>query len=628
MQYHILNEIHSPQDVKALHDTQIQPLLGEIRSFLVEHVTKTGGHLASNLGIVELTVALHRIFSVPQDRIIFDVGHQCYVHKLLTGRREAFDTLRQNGGLSGFPRPSESLCDPFISGHCSTSVSIASGFAEADRLLGHERYTIAVVGDGAYTGGLIHEALNNVRPGEHLIVVLNENEMSISPNTGKFAEYLARLRSTNRYFNFKRIVRKALGKLPLIGQALVRRVTHVKQNVKGIIYRSNYIEDLGFQYLGPIDGNDYGRVYSLLEQAKLLHDNVVVHIRTKKGLGYLPAEKAPDRFHAVAPQDEQKSGKITFSALFGQVLAEAMHADDTLVAITAAMPDGTGLSKVAKLFPERFYDVGIAEAHAVTFSAGLAAAGIHPVFAVYSSFLQRAYDNLLHDVGILSEPVTLCIDRAGFNEGDGVTHHGIFDVAFLAHLHALRLYAPVREADAKTAFAEAFAARCPCAVRYSRGGERTEMLQGLAPVADTHLLMTAEKNCDVIFITYGNELGEVQKAAERLRADGIRSAIIAAQLLFPAEQSFTELAGALSRLSENAPILFAEEGIKNGGYGMLMQNRCYESGVLRGRKSEVVAIEDPTLQSEHGRSMYQTAKIDGDTLYCRAKALYKAKQNT
>lgn len=628
MQYHILDKIHSPQDVKALPEAQIQPLLGEIRSFLVEHVTKTGGHLASNLGVVELTVALHRVFSVPQDRIIFDVGHQCYVHKLLTGRREAFDTLRQNGGLSGFPKPSESPCDPFISGHSSTSVSIASGFAEADRLLGRERYTIAVVGDGAYTGGLIHEALNNVRPGEHLIVVLNENEMSISPNTGKFAEYLARLRSTDRYFNFKRIVRTALGKLPLIGRPLVRRVTHVKQNVKSIIYRSNYIEDLGFQYLGPIDGNDYSRLYSLLEQAKLLHDNVVVHIKTKKGLGYLPAEKAPDRFHSVAPQDEQKTGQITFSKLFGETLAEAMHADDTLVAITAAMPDGTGLSEVAKRFPERFYDIGIAEAHAVTFSAGLAAAGIHPVFAVYSSFLQRAYDNLLHDVGILSEPVTLCIDRAGFNEGDGVTHHGIFDVAFLAHLHALRLYAPVREADARIAFAEAFAARCPCAVRYARGGEHTEMLQGLAPVADTHLLMTAEKNCDVIFITYGNELAQVQKAAEHLRADGIRTAIITAQLLFPAEQSFAELAGAISGLSENAPILFAEEGIKNGGYGMLMQNRCYESGMLRVRKSEIVAIEDPTLQSEPWRSMYQTAKIDGDTLYCRAKALLSAKQNT
>lgn len=617
MQYKILNQIQSPDDIKALNDQQIEQLLPEIRDFLIQHVTQTGGHLASNLGVVELSVALHRVFSTPHDRIFWDVGHQSYVHKILTGRAQEFATLRQNGGLSGFPKPSESIHDPFISGHSSTSVSVASGFAEADRIFGKDVFNIAVVGDGAYTGGLIHEALNNVRTGEHLIIILNENEMSISPNTGKFATYLAKLRSSNRYFRLKRTIRIALGKLPLVGKHLVRRLTHVKQSVKSIIYRSNYIEDLGFQYLGPIDGNDYKRLENLLLQAKQLHDNVVVHIKTCKGLGYPPAQKDPNRFHSVAPNTNtasQIAKEESFSQICGQTLLQAMENDPHLVAITAAMADGTGLSSISEHFPERFFDVGIAEEHAVTFAAGLAANGAHPVFAVYSTFLQRAYDNLLHDIAITSQPLTLCIDRAGFNDADGITHHGIFDVAFLSHVHGISLYAPVRASSLQHLLLHCFACKAPSAVRYARGGEHTDMLYGLTDLPQLHLLCNVSPADDVVFITYGNETQQVRIAQKMLAQQGVRAGVIVTEQLLPIQSVAAALQIALQDVSSKALLVFAEEGIRQGGFGMLMQSELLRVESVFSKKMLLLGIEDPTLSAKTGCTMYETAGIDSSAL--------------
>ncbi|MBO7736854.1 MAG: 1-deoxy-D-xylulose-5-phosphate synthase, partial [Clostridia bacterium] len=474
--FQYLNQINGPEDVKALNEKQVETLTAEIRSFLVQTVEETGGHLASNLGVVELSVALHRVFSTPHDHIIFDVGHQSYVHKLLTGRREAFATLRQAGGLSGFTKRRESEHDCFGAGHSSTSLSAALGLARADALAGSDAYTVAVVGDGAFTGGMIHEALNNCDSHLKLIVVMNENEMSISPNHGRFADSLSKIRSRERYFLTKQATVKFLENIPLVGKAICRGLRRLKKFLKNGLYGSNYFENMGLYYLGPVDGNDMKAVEGILRMAREQNDSVIVHLKTQKGKGYAPAEENPDRYHSLPPRDEKK-GEGSFSACFGKKLTAEAERDERITAITAAMRDGTGLSAFSDAYPDRFFDVGIAEEHAVTFAAGLAAGGRRPVVAIYSTFLQRAYDNIAHDVALQQLPVCFCIDRAGLNSADGPTHHGIFDVAFLSAIPHMKIYTPATYGALEAAMSEALASDMPSAIRYPRSSEERAVVE-------------------------------------------------------------------------------------------------------------------------------------------------------
>ena len=437
MDYKILGGINSPEDIKKLNKSEISTLTDEIRHFLVERVEKNGGHLASNLGAVELTLAIHTVFDSPSDHIIFDVGHQSYVHKIITGRREDFETLRKAGGLSGFTLRRESEHDPFGAGHSSTSISAALGFAEADALAGKSCHTVCVIGDGAYTGGMAHEALNNSNPELPLVIILNENGMSISSNKGAFATYLSGVRISGGYRSFKENTKSVLSHLPF-GKALTRFSTLLKNKVKSLLYRPNYFEELGLYYIGPIDGNDYEKVTKALTLAKKTGRSCVVHLKTVKGYGYNPAESYPDEYHSVYTKGDATS----YHSVMSDELISLAKEDDKILAVTAAMGKGTGLAAFGEQYKDRYFDVGIAEPHALTFSAGLAAGGYKPFTAIYSTFLQRGYDNIIHDIALQNLPVRIIVDRAGLAVSDGATHHGIFDVSYLSGIPGMSIFAP------------------------------------------------------------------------------------------------------------------------------------------------------------------------------------------
>ncbi len=593
-------------------------LAAEIRSFLVEHVTKTGGHLASNLGVVELTLAFHRVFDSPRDHIIFDVGHQSYVHKILTGRANRFDSLRQNGGLSGFTKREESPHDPFGAGHASTSLSAAIGIAEAEESRKSGAYTVCVVGDGAFTGGMIHEALNNINPNHRLIIILNENEMSISHNKGHFAEYLSVLRSSSGYHDVKNSTREFLSNIPVIGDAVVNKIKNIKKTAKNILYHSNYFENLGLYYLGPVDGNDFSTVETLLQVAKASEQSVILHLKTKKGKGFLPAEEAPDRFHSVSPASTteyngRKKTVLSFSDVFGRTLLRYMRQRSDLRVITAAMIDGTGLQCVAKEKPEYLVDVGIAESHALTYAAGLSAGGLYPVAAIYSSFLQRSYDNIIHDIALQKLPVTLCIDRAGFNEGDGPTHHGIFDVAMLSSLPNTEIFSPISNRYLRHTLVNSFDSGKLTAIRYPKGSEDDSILAAFEhaePYADikTDFSCAESSQNDVLIVTYGRIVKEALTAKALLSEQGISCGILLMEKLTPFEARADDI---LSYVTDNTKIIvFLEEGIYNGGVSLILRDRisriCFDHGV----HTEILAIHDPFASSETGKTMAETAGID------------------
>ncbi|MBQ8578074.1 MAG: 1-deoxy-D-xylulose-5-phosphate synthase [Clostridia bacterium] len=621
--FQYLPNIHSPEDLRSLDREALSVLSGEIRAFLVEHVTKNGGHLASNLGVVELTLAIHRVFDSPRDHIIFDVGHQSYVHKIVTGRADRFDTLRQNGGLSGFTKRSESPHDPFGAGHASTSLSAALGMADAEAARGSDAYTVCVVGDGAFTGGMIHEALNNVNCDRHLVIILNENEMSISPNRGHFADHLAILRATESYHGLKNNTRALLGRIPVVGDALVDTAKNVKQSIKDLLYQSNYFENLGLYYLGPADGNDLETVETLLRIAKDSGQSVILHLKTKKGKGYPPAEAAPDIYHAVPKnryyhvKHPKKDDSLTYSDVFGHTLLRYMRERDDLRVITAAMTDGTGLRCVADAKPEYLIDVGIAEEHAITYAAGLSAGGLYPVAAIYSSFLQRSYDNIIHDAALQRLPMTLCIDRAGFNEGDGATHHGIFDVAMLSQMPQIRIFTPMSYASLRRALAESFDAGCITAIRYPKGAPDdalyarfTAHTEETIPTKTDFSPLTEPK--EVLIVTYGRIAAEAVRAEETLSVLGIPTGVVLLEQLTPYERRTEELtlyAAAPTRL-----IVYLEEGICNGGAGMIlrdgMEEHCRENGI----RQIILAVRDPFAASQPGRTMAETAGIDAGSI--------------
>lgn len=569
--YDLLQQVNRPEDVKGLDEKATRQLCTEIRAYLCETVLKTGGHLASNLGVVELTVALHRIFDFSRDHLIFDVGHQCYTHKLLTGRRERFSTLRQRGGLSGFTKRAESDYDCFGAGHSSTSVSAAIGFAEAERLRGSDAYTVAVLGDGAFTGGMIHEALNNCRRDLRLIIILNENEMSISRNTGAFAGLIARIRTSKGYYRTKRRTVKVIKKLPLIGEPLFRGIRHLKQSIKDRLFKSNYFEDLGLYYLGPADGNDLVKVERLLREAINAGQSTVIHLRTVKGKGYPPAEADPGAYHGVSPR--QKNTERNFSSEMGEILTELAEEDPRVCAVTAAMADGTGLGAFREAVPARFFDVGIAEEHALTFSAGLAANGFKPYFAVYSSFLQRGYDNVIHDIALQNLPVTLLIDRAGLSGGDGPTHHGIFDVAFLSQVPNMEIFTPSTFASLREALTQSLVADHPVAIRYANGGDCEEVARRFCRgAAEVHADFEEGAALDYVIVTYGRIVTEAMAACDRQNERAPASCgVILLEKLKPYGPIADQIRAMLPPSAKT--VVFLEEGIRNGGAGMILGER-------------------------------------------------------
>lgn len=594
-------------------------LAAEIRDYLVDHVSETGGHLASNLGAVELTLAIHRAFSTPQDHLIFDVGHQSYVHKLLTGRKERFSTLRQSGGLSGFPKRCESVHDCFGTGHSSTSLSAALGFAEADRISGSQAYTVCVIGDGAYTGGMIHEALNNCRKRLNLIIILNENEMSISKNIGRFARNLSHIRASNGYIRTKNAVGQVISHIPLVGDRLYDRLLRAKMGMKAAVYGSNLFEGLGLYYLGPADGNDEAAVEKLLLEAKRTHQSCVIHLKTKKGKGYAPAEATPDRFHGLPPANAKKATGVGFSEIMGAELCRMAAKNDKLCAITAAMTDGTGLALFRATYPQRFFDVGIAEEHAVTFAAGLAANGCRPAVAIYSTFLQRSYDNILHDVALQKLPVVFLVDRAGLNQSDGPTHYGVFDVAFLSQIPDLRIYTPITQAALRRVMEEAFCADVACAIRYPNGCESARVVSefyGNDSVSDIGVranFSVDNEKIDAVIVTHGRIVSEALRASDLLRSDGLTLGILLLEQIKPYEQVAEQVLAALPR--NGCPILFLEEEIRTGGMGMLLSEQMRSAPEMQGRETRIMALDEPfAYPTKAGQTCLSEAGLDADAI--------------
>jgi 1-deoxy-D-xylulose-5-phosphate synthase len=563
----ILASIHCPGDLRALPPAQLPGLAAEIRQVLVETVSHNGGHLASNLGVVELTLALHLCFHSPQDALIWDVSHQSYTHKLLTGRYERFGTLRQSGGLSGFTDPAESEHDFFRSGHASTSVSAALGIAEGKRIRGEDGFAVAVLGDGASTGGLVYEAMNNAgRSGARMIVVLNDNEMSISRNVGGFSRYLSMVRRQPLYRITKRRVEGALRHIPGVGDALARGVSRCKGFIKRLLTNTTLFEDLGFAYIGPVDGHDLGQLCAALTSAKLVPRPALVHVCTTKGKGYTPAEQAPESFHGVLQFDCDTGEALpcgqSFSAVFGEELCALAAQNPDICAVTAAMSMGTGLGAFEHAYPERFFDVGIAEGHAVTFSAGLARQGLRPLFAVYSTFLQRSYDQLLHDVALQGLPLVIVVDRAGFVGEDGATHHGLYDVAFCGSIPGAVVFAPATEAELRLRLRQAMqnpATGAPVFLRLPRGCPCA--LPPAFPLTDAPFDAFGDEDAPLAIVTYGRLFQYACEAAQRLQARGKQVRLVKLNRVLPIEKS------AAQSVFKNQKVCFFEEGTRSGGAG-------------------------------------------------------------
>lgn len=608
----ILDGINKPQDIKQLNDKELESLAAEIRETLVDTVSKNGGHLSSNLGVVELTIALHRVFNSPRDKIIWDVGHQVYTHKLLTGRRERFGTLRKEGGISGFSRPNESEHDFVFSGHSSTSVSTAMGIAVANRIKGNKNYTIAVLGDGALTGGLVYEALNNAgaHKGIKLIVVLNDNAMSISPNVGVLAKYLAVIRSKTGYFRMKAATERGLNKIPLIGKPISRMLFKVKTSLKNIIYKSNFFEDMGFQYMGPIGGHDIHKLTEALEGAKLVNGPVMLHVNTVKGKGYNPAEEEPSQFHGCSKFDpdtgEFSSASESFSDKFGEFLLLQAAKDKRICAITAAMSLGTGLRSFSQEYPDRFFDVGIAEEHAVPYALGLAESGMLPVFVVYSTFLQRCFDQIIHDGALQNRKMIIAVDRAGLVGDDGETHQGIYDVSLLNGIPDITVFAPSNFSQLNGFLVRAlYHTDNVTVVRYPRGCE---------PVFPDDYTATTEnfetymgEGANIAIVTYGRLFSFACEAAKRLRESKIGAGVLKLNRIKPVDEEAVKLCMTYEK------IFFFEEGIRGGGVAETFSRMLLESGY----KGEFTlkAFEDCFVGQGKTESQLKKYGLDADGIY-------------
>ena len=613
MNYRILSKINSPSDIKALDFQGLELLCEEIRDKLITTVSKNGGHLASNLGVVELSVAIHKVFSSPEDQIVFDVGHQCYTHKLLTGRYGQFDTIRTKDGISGFCRPGESDHDIFYSGHSGTSVSAGLGLAQAKALKKDSSYVISVIGDGSFTGGMVYEALNNGgRSGARHIVVLNDNKMSISENVGAFAKYLAVIRSRPEYYSFKARTESVITKLPF-GERIAAKIYDIKTDIKNKLYtQSTFFEDLGYRYMGPIDGHNIENLCDAFESAKSVNGPVLLHVITTKGKGYEHAEKDPSVFHGISKFDidtgEYKLSGESFSECFGKKLCSLAEEDNSICAITAAMGIGTGLNTFSRCFPERFFDVGIAEEHAVTFASGLAKNGFKPVYAVYSTFLQRCYDQIVHDISLQKQKIIFAIDRAGFVGEDGETHHGLFDVAFLNTIPDIKIYSPCcfrsLDADINNAL---YADELSVAIRYPRGSQKDNIAKLHYPSIEYALYGNNE--AETAIVTYGRITSEAIGAVDKLKEIGIDSLLITLNQIKPVPEKVTEL------LSDKKEIFFFEEGMKSGGVGEKLSSILFEKGVSC--RYTITAVEDKFVEQANVSDLISAYKLDAKSIINR-----------
>ncbi len=602
----LLSRIESPADLKSLTLDQLETVAKELRELLVETVSANGGHLAPSLGVVELTIALHRVFDTPRDRLVWDVGHQAYGHKILTGRRDRFSTLRQQGGIAGFPRRDESAYDPFGTAHGSTSISAALGMAAARDVVGDDYKVIAVIGDGALTGGLAYEGLNNAGDlKKDLLVILNDNDFSISPNVGGISKYLTRITSGPLYRQAEAEIWELLGLLPLVGKKAREGAARVKESLKNLVVPNLFFEELGFKYYGPFDGHDLKGLVALLEDLKEIPGPVFLHVRTVKGKGYAPAELDACKFHGLGKFDKmtgaaEKSTRATYTNVFAQAVIDEAEANPNIVAITAAMPDNTGLNAFQTRFPERFFDVGMAEQHAVCFAAGMATSGAIPVAAIYSTFLQRAYDQIVHDVMLQKLHVVLAVDRAGLVGEDGASHHGVFDIAFLRSLPDLVLMAPRDENELRSMVKTAIAwGKGPIAVRYPRAP-----VEGVAPEPARRLEIgkgqLLRDGADVAIVALGTMVLPAVAAAERLASDGVRAAVFDARFVQPLDAAaIAELATRCGR------VVTVEEAVLAGGFG----SAVLEMLAAKNLPTPVLRLGIPDLLVPHGTRGQQLANL-------------------
>ncbi|MBR5318570.1 MAG: 1-deoxy-D-xylulose-5-phosphate synthase [Peptococcaceae bacterium] len=626
MQY--LQHIKSPEDIKQLKVAELKVLAQEIRQDIIQVVSQNGGHLAPNLGVVELTLALHMVFRTPEDKIVWDVGHQAYVHKLLTGRYEQFSTIRTHGGLSGFPKRSESVHDAFGAGHSSTSISAAVGLAKARDLRGEDSNVIAVIGDGALTGGMPYEAMLNAGNNKsNLIVILNDNEMSIDPNVGGMAEYLSRARSNPSYTKSKEEVEDLLKKIPAIGDKMFKAADKLKDSLKYMLVPGVLFEELGFKYYGPVNGHDLSALLAVLENVKNMNYPVLVHVVTRKGKGYEPAEKNPDLFHGVGAFDiatgqvKNKSAVPSYTSVFGKTLTALGKEDDRIVGITAAMGKGTGINIFQEQFPQRTIDVGIAEEHAVTMAAAMALDGYKPVVAIYSTFLQRAYDQILHDVALQNAPVVFCLDRAGIVGDDGPTHHGLFDFSYLRHIPGMVCMAPKDENELRHMLYSALQYNCPVSVRYPRGaglGVPMDEPVHQLPLGKAEVLQQGSR---VTLLAIGSMVAVAQQTAEKLQAElGITATVVNARFAKPLDEAVI-----LDCVQRRDLVVTMEEHMLAGGFGsavleLLNQHGADTSNILR------IGIGDTFVS--HGKTdlLKQLAGLDADSVVEKIRQRLEEKQ--
>ena len=607
-------------EVKRLSTAEAAKYCNALRNFLVKTVSVTGGHLASNLGIAEISVALVRSLSLPEEKIVYDTGHQSYIHKLLTGRGEDFSSLRSFGGISGFPRREESEFDAFGTGHSGTGISAALGFAKANRLLGKKDFTVAVIGDGSFTGGMVFEALNNVSPHDRLIIILNDNGMSIGKSVGALKGALNRMR-TSGYYKFKDGVQNALESIPLVGKELADVAKKAKDTVKkSALPMGNLFEQYGLHYFGPANGNNLETVEFLLSEAKKKNGPSIIHLCTKKGKGLAEAEKDPSRFHGLSPKRGEKteSSSPSFSKVFGDTLCRLGKEDERIVAITAAMADGVGLGEFSKKFPQRFFDVGIAEEHAVTFAAGLAAAGLRPCFAVYSTFFQRAYDQLLHDAALQKLPITVCLDRAGVSGEDGSTHHGLFDVAMTLPIPGVKIYAPTTEKEMERALKSAFEEKeVSSVIRYPKGNV-SPIIENAFPFENEIEKKDFGIDPKICVVSYGRTLEACLQAAEALSQKGISVRVIRFGMLKGYDETLLS-----SLFPENAKLLLVEEGMEEGGFAQSLFIQLIAMG-LSFEKTKILAVRETFVPHGSQKELLKLLCLDKDTIEKELIQLAKA----
>ena len=614
----VLDQIQKENDIKKLSDEELEELRVELREFLIQNIAKTGGHLASNLGVVELTMALHLTFTLPQDKIIWDVGHQSYTHKILTGRKEAFATLRQFGGISGFPKGSESASDSFDTGHSSTSISAGLGLAKAREITGEDYSVVSVIGDGALTGGMAFEGLNNASDMKtNFIIVLNDNNMSISENVGGMNRYLSNFRTADAYMDLKLNVMNSLNRIPVYGERMVKRIRNAKSGIKQLLVPGMYFEEMGIIYLGPVDGSDIKAMCKAFSEAKRVRGPVLVHVITKKGDGYLPAEQHPARFHGTEPFDIKTGEPLTrrtkpnYTDVFSAVMKKLGEREPQLVAITAAMADGTGLTRFARLYPNRFFDVGIAEGHGVTFAAGLAKAGLVPVVAVYSSFLQRAYDQILHDVCQQKLHVVFAVDRAGLVGSDGATHQGIFDLSYLSSIPGLTIMAPKNRWELSDMLRFAIRFDGPIAVRYPRGEAYDGLREFRAPIETGRSEVLYEESQIALF-ALGSMVSIAEKVRDVLKEQGYSVTLVNARFAAPLDEA------CIRKLADTHELIVTmEENVASGGLGEhVAAFVCKEQLPV-----QLLAVSVPDQFVEHGSvgELYEMLGLDAASVAERIK---------